>query len=226
MMEGKQLVLFWVRYKLPGSDGDENNRALFRELTTGRPTCHPTYQFIRAQTVTLIYISIFFIHNIDRRGRLQYPNRYAEQVIVWDRRLRMDEASHRRSQVWKRVRQNKRAAVWLITRLTQLPQESFVYFPFRSFQRGSCWSMDLVRIISPWVRKLHECLILYTKCHNPIYITDNFGQWCIRLICSREFRYADHSDCPVKHCDRWFESHLRHGCLCVIFLCLCCPVCR
>jgi hypothetical protein len=31
---------------------------------------------------------------------------------------------------------------------------------------------------------------------------------------------------PLKHCDRGFESHLRHGCLCAFILCLCCSVCR
>jgi hypothetical protein len=29
---------------------------------------------------------------------------------------------------------------------------------------------------------------------------------------------------PLKRCDRGFESHLRHGCLCAFILCLCCPV--
>jgi hypothetical protein len=46
---------------------------------------------------------------------------------------------------------------------------------------------------------------------------------------------ADHSGRPVqgmkclrplKHWGREFESHWRHGCLCVFILCLCCPVCR
>jgi hypothetical protein len=31
---------------------------------------------------------------------------------------------------------------------------------------------------------------------------------------------------PLKHWDRGFESHLRHGCLCAFTLCLCSPVCR
>jgi hypothetical protein len=30
---------------------------------------------------------------------------------------------------------------------------------------------------------------------------------------------------PLKHWDRGFESHLKHGCLCAFILCLCCPVC-
>jgi hypothetical protein len=31
---------------------------------------------------------------------------------------------------------------------------------------------------------------------------------------------------PLKHWQRGFESHSRHGCLCAFILCLCCPVCR
>jgi hypothetical protein len=30
---------------------------------------------------------------------------------------------------------------------------------------------------------------------------------------------------PLKHWECGFESHLRHGCMCAFFLCLCCPVC-
>jgi hypothetical protein len=30
----------------------------------------------------------------------------------------------------------------------------------------------------------------------------------------------------LQHWDRGFESHWKHGCLCVFILCLCCPVCR
>jgi hypothetical protein len=70
-------------------------------------------------------------------------NRYSEQVIVRDKRLRMYEASHQCGQVWKGVvHRNKSARLWLITALTQLPQDSFVYFIFRSFLHGACGSMD------------------------------------------------------------------------------------
>jgi hypothetical protein len=30
---------------------------------------------------------------------------------------------------------------------------------------------------------------------------------------------------PLKHWDRGFQSHSRHGCLCAFILCLCCSVC-
>jgi hypothetical protein len=30
---------------------------------------------------------------------------------------------------------------------------------------------------------------------------------------------------PLKRCDRGFESHSRHRCLCAFILCLCCSVC-
>jgi len=49
----------------------------------------------------------------------------------------MDAASHRCGQVWKRVHRNKRTAVWLITTLTRLLQQSFVYFPYWNLLRRS-----------------------------------------------------------------------------------------
>jgi hypothetical protein len=68
---------------------------------------------------------------------MRYITVSTEQVSVWDRWLRMDEAPHRCGQVWKRVHRNKRTAVWLITTLTRLLQQSFVYFPCRSLLRRS-----------------------------------------------------------------------------------------
>jgi hypothetical protein len=57
----------------------------------------------------------------------------------------------------------------------------------------------------------------------------------VRYICSLYVCWADHSGCAVwgmnrlrllEHCDRGFESHSRHECLCAFILCLCCFVCR
>jgi hypothetical protein len=52
----------------------------------------------------------------------------------------------------------------------------------------------------------------------PIFvITTGRSQW------PRDVR---HELSSLERCDRGFESHSRHGCLCAFILCLCCYVCR
>ena len=105
---------------------------------------------------------------------MRYITVSTEQVSVWDRWLRMDAAPHRCGQVWKRVHRNKRTAVWLITTLTRLLQQSFVCFPYRSFLRRS---MDPgLNFLTKGRIKNISMSYCYTKSYNSIHMTDNFGQ--------------------------------------------------
>jgi hypothetical protein len=82
----------------------------------------------------------------------------------------------------------------------------------------------LLLFLISWHRYFHRCLY-FCKIMCLSLIAVRFSIWYRRRslwprgLSMNRLR-------PLKHWDRGFESHLRHGYLCAFILCLCCPVCR